>query len=653
MAAPKRQAANQPLAATWPLVFEQHAEKGASTRWIILKVDGSMDWRQELDGARLNLAKEVKLTAPNSAAGLHARVHQDAWRQHLLLKPQEAGSHRLSVSSSAQVIVQVSTPTAEFLEAEEAASKADRDFAEAARRRAEFEAPSREYYAKRREDTQLRCSMTPLDDCLAAMGWPHGTPDESGDEAAAEVTSNALPEEALETHPEPLHVKVLPTDEAQIPLGFWSLCPASAEEMTQVHFDRFQVGTKRSLVGRFTPTEESGESGAIKLTGTRARRAKTASAPRYLVGAQQAGSKKLFVQEAELYRIDVNCKPPKRTRVEGDEEALAELEDDDKPSWGEQRGTAVNTYGTAKKQRIRNLAIAKRGTEHKVVDFEKYTQTINKRALELEAAAVPLSEKIDAERRKVLPAFDEKAEKVSQVYKKGLEQIAPLEAMQGEAAFVGDLNKTIREILMKQPEEVATSKVMKTLPEEFRGCLITSVILAFARQRSGKGEGPLPEAKAEKLAMKLICLHHMQHMYKHAGRWAGGKSTLASLSTMIKLDKGSALVKHWHKVYFEEMLGRPKHRAFNGKKLLFAIIVWALHLTPSLSFEMPGELAEEDLMLQISVLAQRFEYVGCDVTVSKSPLRLEVKLKGAPKIKLEHYEAQARKESEKSSKRKR
>ena len=33
----------------------------------------------------------------------------------------------------------------------------------------------------------------------------------------------------------------------------------------------------------------------------------------------------MYHREAELYRIDVNCKPPKRTRVEGDEEALSLL----------------------------------------------------------------------------------------------------------------------------------------------------------------------------------------------------------------------------------------------------------------------------------------------------------------------------------------
>merc|ERR1712083_129470 len=84
------------------------------------------------------------------------------------------------------------------------------------------------------------------------------------------------------------------------------------------------------------------------------------------------------------------------------------------------------------------------------------------------------------------------------------------------------------------------------------------------------------------------------------------------LARILSASKTSRLVRHWFETYYEERAGAPGQRIIIPRKLTFAILVWALHLTPGYALNLSEEVIEE-LHLKPDVLKKHLKDLGCAV----------------------------------------
>jgi len=83
------------------------AKVGGSPRWVVVKVDYSLDWRKELNGASLRLGTTAALRlAGNSSLGSFVDTTNEP-HQLLPLKPKDEGSAKLVPSGRVEVVVRV------------------------------------------------------------------------------------------------------------------------------------------------------------------------------------------------------------------------------------------------------------------------------------------------------------------------------------------------------------------------------------------------------------------------------------------------------------------------------------------------------------------------------------------------------------------
>merc|ERR1711879_948993 len=87
--------------------------------------------------------------------------------------------------------------------------------------------------------------------------------------------------------------------------------------------------------------------------------------------------------------------------------------------------------------------------------------------------------------------------------------------------------------------------------------------------------------------------------------------------------------------YYDEVPGEPQQRSFNGKKLLAALAVWAIQLTPGLSLVISRDVLTE-LDIDRETVKMIFKFIGCSVQASGSG-DTKVKLESAPRFNASNY----------------
>jgi len=396
------------------------------------------------------------------------------------------------------------------------------------------------------------------------------------------------------------------------------------------------------------------------FVGTRTKASKgKGSGFTHLLGIQAHGSKRIFFQEAEVYHVDMRKQ---------EHEKVAES----KLSYGQIRGKLVEDWGTAKKQRMARQIAARKSREIKVAEFGSYSQELAQRAEELKAKVVSLEDR-DAElKAKILPPFDVNATEPAGVYREGLARITPPELMLKEHALVkpelveflqkdcrAQINAIIQHLAKPQYAPKKTFGPKKTSKHDHNegqddnqgiaGCesrFTLTVLLTRARaEMRARGE-----EDAKKLAKQVSVLNALAMMVTKGAKHKGGKCLSQAVADLTGLPAESPLAAHWHMEYYDEMVGRRKVRCFNGRKVLCAMLVWGLHLTPSLSMELKDSVAR-DLALEPGQLKKGIEYVGCTVTEDRMPVDiagndlgkvLKAKLEGPPRLNREHYEGKGK-----------
>lgn len=435
---------------------------------------------------------------------------------------------------------------------------------------------------------------------------------------------------------EVLHLKPLSPEEvkgANVPLAFWSSGPFPSEGQEKLAFKCYEVGKRGTrLVGKLKNAPYQ------QFVGARAKMARRASSYRYLIGMQAGNSRRLFISEADVYHVDLK---KKQTVPDAAAPAI---------SYGLLKGKLVEEMGTVKKQRQSKLMAARKSREYKVAQFGSYSEELAKRAEELKAKVVSVEQQDEALKAKILPPFDAEATEPAGVYRNSLKRIAPPELVQRESTLV---DPELVQFLLSEPrvQMKAISAAQMHSDSEALGPCRTRVALAVLASRLRTEGGTTDMEAAKKLARQLGVLNCLVTLVSTGPKHRGGKCLPSAVADLIGLQAESPLAAHWHAEYYEEMLGRRKVRAFNGRRALCGMIIWALHTTPGLALEFNAAV-ERELRLNPGQLKKGLEYVGCMVSEDKAPAaldspladpgtRLKAKLEGPPKINRAHYDRQA------------
>jgi len=537
--------------------------------------------------------------------------------------------------------------SADLKEADSAFKRAEEEDAAAAVVRTTVESRKRAEVARRRKEIRKRCSIGSLTDVLQGFDLPldffataiqQDRWDGSGkDPAAAHPPSSAAADAAGEDEADPqLHLRPLPLDKEQghsVPVALWRAGPLSAEARPQVAFRRYAVqGDSKRRHHQIIGTCEGAP--MLLARGVRAHKPSIYE-PRYLVGGRAAGSRRLFLFEAELYHVD---REMRRTFVaeEGDgsgleDEVHQKKQDSEEEPTGppqtyfQQKIATTGAFGAAKKQRMINKAVQKM-KKRTFMELDSYAQTLTQRVESLEANLVNLEERNETARKKFLPPYDPNASDPHLIYKEGLRTIAPKQMYVDEASL---LDEEMVNFLVKAANEPLRA-VLENVPGK------SKFLAAVVTARATNAAQHITKKDAEALARRCEVLNRLLTLYKGGSRAGRGVTRAKGVAKIVGLPEESQLARHWHRTYYDEIVGQRAERSFNGKKLLAAVAVWALHLTPTLSLDFSNEV-EDDLHVPRGELKTTFENIGCSVSTSAVDQDTSVKLVQPPTMDMEKY----------------
>jgi len=614
-----------------------------SCSWFVLKVDAGLDWTAILDGARLTFSPHLTLSNPKSPdVFLDVQVEDGGVQKLVPLKPASPATHKFIVAGMPTHVLRVMQKTEQLKKMEKMTRRAVDDQNTADRARAAMAARRRAEVAVKRAEIRKRLGLGPLKESLEALGLPstgfeqvlaEDTWDGFGD-IPVDVTSRTAEEEptgegVIEEPGTHFHVKTFDPDVQNgecVPLVTWPSNRLLPSALSALSFKRFvkSGSSRQKLFGPFR------DAATLKLSGERA---KASPAPkwRYLVGAQVVTSKRIFFCEAQLYRLR-RLPPPAA-------EPTAKL------GYMELRNAAVQSLGVAKKQREQKKRTEQREQKRSFMDVEKHTSALEQRAQELGSKVVSVEERDQEIRLKTLPTFSVDATSPKDIYKSGLKEIAPSDLIANEP---GVASSELVEILTTNPSRLGDRhKLLRSFGsnESIPSVLQSSLCLAVLDARLKQSSAKLDEPQAIKLAGKLGVLRCLALLYSQAGRRFGRPTGVENVAHAVELtgeDKedlrshSRGLAWHWHQTYFDEIPGERKFgkRAFNGTKLMMAIVIWALHLTPELSLSTSREV-ESELGVNRDFLKEAFKYVGC--TVQAAGQQVEAKLESVPKFSAAAY----------------
>jgi len=285
--------------------------------------------------------------------------------------------------------------------------------------------------------------------------------------------------------------------------------------------------------------------------------------------------------------------------------------------------------------------------------MEKHTSALEKRAQELDSKVVSVEDRDEEIRLKMLPPYKRDATAPRDIYRRGLNQIAPPDLVANEPGLA---SREIVEVLTTAPQRFGDRRKLLSsfegegsIPSVAESALCLAVLDARLKHSGAK----LDSDEAWKLARNLGVLQCLTLLYSQAdGRFRKPtgvgevKGILGQTSEADEGNRGSqarGLAGHWHQNYFDPIMGEHKFgkRGFNATKLMMAIVVWALHLTPDLSFSTSREI-EAELGVSRDHLKEVFKYVGC--TVQTTGQQLEAKLESVPRFNAAtYYTGRARK----------
>merc|ERR1719215_227790 len=196
---------------------------------------------------------------------------------------------------------------------------------------------------------------------------------------------------------------------------------------------------------------------AQQFLGARLKKARRSPGFRYLLGLQAKDSKRIFLEEADVFRIELRRKPSKA-------EAAAAAAGE-KQTYGQLKGAAVAEMGTKARQQVSALAAARAAREYKIVEFGGYKDELKRRAEELSARVVSVEER-DAElKAKLLPPFNASATNPWDVYKEALEKIAPSAGMQTEDSLI---TQDLQDLVKASTSDQIKAAVMREQEREVR-----------------------------------------------------------------------------------------------------------------------------------------------------------------------------------------
>lgn len=640
--------AREPLLVSLPSVFAELVG-GPTTRWVLLKVESSLEWRKSLAHARLRIAPGAAPEVVRCTQEVHTKVLTDPWRQFLPLRPESPGSHKLLIGGALRFALQVQPMTPEFKAVQEVLKRQRDGQAVAEKRRAAGVAHQRAAAERLRAETQKRFSLPPTSEALRAVGFElddrqEAQADGSESLAVGNRLGGGAAQEGATSEVEILHLRVLPTSEAgcTLPLVFWGAGPLPADGPAKLEFKCYSVyqGLKGARI-----IAKHQDAPRQHFIGARVKKAGRLSGHRFLLGIQQEGSKRLLLEEAEVYHMTFKEKGDART---ADEAAVP-------VPYVQQRATLVEAFGTARSKRMNRLGNARRNRLYNIAEFGNYKAELAQRAAELKAKVVSLEERDHSLKAKLLPPHNLAATSPADVYKDAMEAMAPWSLIEAEGKSSSIASKGLIELFQKSPrEQLAVAATAGGSPEGEGSRLApygTRLALAVAVSRANSGLRAKDETAAHDLALQFGVLNALLRILRQGPQHRAGKCLPEGLAQVCEFTADSKLAAHWHREYYDEMLGRKKVRSFNGRKTLCALMVWALQLTPNLTLDFPAAVVARELRVDYAVLRKSLEFLGCKVTEEMQPggvgtpegqplKRMTAVLQGPPKTNTGHYERQ-------------
>lgn len=619
-----------------------------------------MDWKNSLDGATLKIRPTVSVKAPKCEKKIVARRAEDKVSHFIPLVPATPGKgNRLVAERGVQGFYRISAATKANEEADGIANRAAEEEAAADRKRQAMQARARGDLARRRAETRERCGIPPLLNVLEGFGlslgkfnrvlaedrWSGKGPDPlvegdaaAGDNPAEEELSITFRTNSAQAAEGPL-----------MPVVNWKLAtlpPAGLKSMEFRHF--LGEKSKRSCL-----MITCADAPHLLLQGKQTRR-RADTNYRYLLGVKVPSSSKVLLMETGLFYVEhvgqfgprkqVDNPDPDWEQWEPSKEGPASI-DGSKAYW-EQRNLATNTFGIAKRQRALAQA-SEKATKRKFAEMEEFASALSERAEALEANLVDAAERSENNRRKLLPPYNGDAVEPFSIYKEGLETICPTRLMQAEAQST-----------LLDPEMVTFLKEVSRKPtraNEYNNVTSKSKFLSLVISTRARAARDTFAQDTESLAMRLEVFYRLILFYKGGPRYHGGKYKAKGVANLAELSSESHLAKHWWMEYCTE-IPNNQLRSFSGRKVLCALLVWALYLTPGLSMEINlGEIEEE--LGSRGELKRTFENIGCSVNViqptpgvTAQSIKAVVTLAHPPRLDMEKYEAQNLLSSKKSGK---
>ncbi|CAE8635900.1 unnamed protein product, partial [Polarella glacialis] len=643
--------------------FDLAKDKEANLRFIAIKVDAGFDWATQLQDARLRTTGgQISLDAPNCPDSMSVKLSESTWCKTLCLVPEKQGKHKLlvrgEVGATLQLVkntslLQKSDGVALQVSAAQAAVTESRQAAQAARLLAE---------AKTRGENRRRCNLATLRAGLCGVDWPM-TPelepifaadvwDGNGEPpkppgAAATPASTQL--EALEEMGALL--KVSPQVKAEVesvPVAFWSTSRLKDKEsLAKIEFKRFALKSKKGGGKRYQLKGQIEDAPDLKLRGTQAKQPQPPFGRRMLIGVLKPGTKKLLLFESEVYNVEIQrataeeWEEQKRLEEEALASAVAEGEatPTQQKGYRDKRKKVIEDFGTAKKLRVFTTIAERLDRKCEVVELEKYAGHISAKIDMQEASKTSIEDKDAETKRLVLPPYNIAAEEPKDIYADGLKAIVYEQIMLAEKDLV---HEPLAEFLKQNPKKVLKLSIEEALP-----LCQTHLSLAILRARADQGAETCQDPYD--LARKLAVLNILLTLHLRGLQQKRGKCSQKHVAELLVMPVESQLVRHLHQTYYEQTIGQRNVRQFVPRKAICALVIWALHLTPNLSFDTTKDL-EQEMKLERGMLHSICEYVGCGVETKNDGNKtyfLRITLKEAPKFNRKVYDAQTRESKQK------
>jgi len=473
---------------------------------------------------------------------------------------------------------------------------------------------------EQRQKALDRFNVASLSDALGSVGFPVETMDEG-------KTKKESEEETV------VHLRVLSDEElgtGRLPVAFWGATPMKKGWLSQINFNAFKHPSwPTRLVGKVRNAAHQDFIGTMRTTSPD-------TGFTYLLGIQAKDSKRLFIHEAEMYHIALRHEPSAKTANESG-----------KPGY-ELKNLLIQDWGTLKKQRQNKQQQARASRQVQIADLGGYNQEMQDRAKDLKARVASV-ETQDAElKSKLLPPFDPQATDPRQVYREGLQTIAPDVLLDKEPSLSPKQLVDFFQKDCRMQAKIVGSRLGQMdhgTRDEFTDlswCNSRLVLLVLSARAQGDMVAKSTE-EATKVASQIAALEALMTLLLRGSKHRGGKCLPGAVAELVGLDPDSPLVAHWHKELYEDITGKRKVRAFNGRKVLCMAIIWALHLTPRLALDLPETVAL-DLGLPPQQLKKGLEFVGCTVNEDRLPegqgagAVFKAKLEGPPKLNRGHWE---------------